>query len=203
MNCTHGTRWDDEKIKKAILRVKDACELDRMPSRKECVGYFGDNALTSAVSKRYGGWYALAKEMGLPIKKSETYFGKRQEGVVCEMLIARGFEVERMSQNFPYDILVDNCVKVDVKASHLYRGNQGNFFTFNLEKKYATCDVYVLLTLDDDNNITNYFIVPSCFVIRNTQISMGEHVSKYHKYKDRWDYIDNLSKYFMSLEVSI
>lgn len=202
MNCTHAIKWDDENIKKAILQVKDACELDRMPSRKECVDYFGNNALAGAVSRRCGGWYALAKEMDLPIKKSETYFGKRQESEVCEMLIAKGFEVERMPQNFPYDILVDNCVKVDVKASHLFHGKQSNFYTFYLGKKHATCDVYVLLALDDDNNTTDCFIVPSCFV-RNSQISMGECVSKYHKYKDRWEYIGILSKYFISLEEKV
>jgi hypothetical protein len=115
------------------------------------------------------------------------------------MLISRGFEVDRMPQNFPYDILVDDSVKIDVKASHLYHGKQGNFFTFNLEKKYATCDIYVLLTLDDNNNIINTFIVPSKFVIKNTQISIGEYASKYHKYRDRWDYISNLSEYFASI----
>ena len=199
MGYTHGRRWTDEKIRQAVLRVVGAYKLDRMPSRNECINYYGDYSLSNAISKRRGGWYGLAKELGLPIKKSETYFGKTQEGIVCEMLVARGFEVEKMPQNFPYDILVDNSVKIDVKASHLYNGKQGNFFTFNLEKKFATCDVYVLLALDENDSIINAFIVPSKFVIKNTQISMGEYTSKYHKYRDRWDYISNLSEYFASI----
>lgn len=199
MGYTHGHKWSDEKIKQAVLKVVAAYELDRMPSQKECINYYGSHALANAVAKRYGGWYGLAKEMELPIKKSETYLGKTQEGIVCEMLVSKGFEVERMPQNFPYDILVDNCIKIDVKASHLYRGKQGNFFTFNLEKRYATCDIYVLLTLDEDNNIINSFIVPSKFVIKNTQISIGEYVSKYHKFRDRWDYISKLSEYLASV----
>lgn len=199
MGYTHGHKWTDEKIKQAVNKVVLAYELDRMPSKTECERYYGNYCLTNAVTKRCGGWYGLAKELGLPIKKSETYLGKTQEGIVCEMLISRGFEVERMPQNFPYDILVDNSVKIDVKASHRYHGKQGNFFTFNLEKKYATCDIYVLLTLDENNNIINTFIVPSKFVIKNTQISIGEYASKYHKYRDRWDYISNLSEYFASI----
>ena len=199
MGYTHGHRWTDEKIKQAVNKVVIAYELDRMPSQTECIGYYGNYSLANAVARRPGGWYGLAKELGLPIKKSETYFGKTQEGIVCEMLISKGFEVERMPQNFPYDILVDNSVKIDVKASHLYHGKQGNFFTFNLEKKYATCDIYVLLTLDKNDNIINTFIVPSKFVIKNTQISIGEYASKYHQYRDRWDYISNLSEYFASI----
>ncbi len=199
MGYSRGFRWTDKDIKRGVLNVVFACGLDRMPSQKECINYYGDYRLTNAVSKRYGGWYALAKELGLPIKKSETYLGKIQETNACEMLIAKGFDVEKMPQNFPYDILVDNCVKIDVKASHLYRGKQGNFFTFNLEKKYATCDIYILLTLNDKEEITNTFIVPSKFVMNNTQISIGEYKSKYHKFKDRWDYISNLSGYLASV----
>jgi hypothetical protein len=199
MGYTHGHKWTDEKIKQCVKKVVIAYELDRMPSQKECINYYGNYSLANAVARRNGGWYGLAKELGLPIKKSETYLGKTQEGIACEMLISRGFEVERTPQNFPYDILVDNSVKIDVKASHLYRGKQGNFFTFNLEKKYATCDIYVLLALDENDNIINTFIVPSKFVIKNTQISIGEYASKYHKYRDRWDYISNLSEYFASI----
>lgn len=195
MGYTHGRRWTDKDIKQAVINVVIACDLDRMPSQKECKNYYGDYSLSNAVSRRGGGWYGLAKELGLSIKKSETYVGKIQEANVCELLLERGFDVERMPQNFPYDILVDNCVKVDVKASHLYRGKQGNFFTFNLEKKFATCDIYILLTLDEKDNIINTFIVPSKFVINNTQISIGEYASKYYRFKDRWDYISRLSEY--------
>lgn len=199
MGYAHGIQWTDEKIKQSVREVIAAYELDRMPSRKECQQYFGNNCLTSTVSRREGGWYALAKEMGLPIKKSETYLGKKQEEIVCDVLTSKGFDVDKMPQNFPYDILADNAVKIDVKASHLYKNKQGNFYAFNLEKKYATCDIYILLTLDESNNIIDYYIVPSRFVIKNTQISMGEHSSKYHKFKDRWDYIVSYSAYVNSL----
>lgn len=87
------------------------------------------------------GWYDLADQLGLPIKESETYFGKRQETVAQEQLITMGYEVRRMPQNFPYDLLVNDCLKVDVKASQLYRGPHGNFYTFNTEKPFCTCDI--------------------------------------------------------------
>lgn len=199
MGYTHGHGWTDDDIRQAVLKVKDAYELDRMPSRKECINYYGNYSLANAVSKRGTGWYGLAKEMGLKIKDSETYLGKRHEDIVSKTLVSRGFEVERMPQNFPYDILVDNCVKIDVKASHMYHGKQGNFYTFNLEKRYATCDIYVLLTLDENNNITATYVVPSKFVFKNTQISIGTIASKYDRFKDRWDYISTISECLSSI----
>lgn len=129
------------------------------------------------------------------VKESETYFGKSQETNAAEMLISRGFSVRKMPQNFPYDLLVDDCVKVDVKASHLYHGSNGDFYTFNLEKSYATCDIYILFSLSD-NGENSVFVVPSKLVIAQNQISMGVSKSKYHKFKDRWDYISALSDFW-------
>lgn len=199
MGYSHGRKWTDRDIKQAVQTVIDSCGLGRMPSRSEIVTYYGDSSLACAISNRKGGWYGLANEMGLPVKKSETYLGKKHESVAENMLMQMGFDVDRMPQNFPYDLLVDHCVKVDVKASHLYRGKLGNFYTFNLEKKYATCDVYILFALDDESNVVGTYIVPSKYVIQNTQISIGEINSKYHKFKDRWDYMKNMSEYLTSL----
>ena len=123
MGYTHGQRWDDSLIKKGVMEVVKICELGRMPSRTECIKFYGNHKLANAITRRNGGWYTLAKELGLAIKESETYLGKTQENVVCQMLAKRGFEVEKMPQTFPYDILVDNCVKIDVKASRLYKGS--------------------------------------------------------------------------------
>lgn len=198
MGYSRGTRWTDELIREKIFEVKDALGLDRMPSRKECSDYFHNDSLTNAVTKRYT-WYGLAEKYGLKIKESETYFGKTQESLAFEKLTSLGFSVRRMSQNFPYDLLVNDCVKIDVKASHLYRGKCGNFYTFNLEKPFATCDIYLLITLDEDNTETGTFIVPSKFVIANNQISMGEKNSRYKRFENRWDYITAASDFWESV----
>lgn len=186
--------WTDDLIKEKILEVKNGLSLDRMPSRKECIQYFHNEALVNAVSRRKK-WYQLADELGLKVKDSETYFGKSQEATAAEILISKGFSVRKMSQNFPYDLLVDDCVKADVKASHLYHGPNGDFYTFNLEKDYATCDIYILFALSESDE-SSIFIVPSKFVIAQNQISMGVSKSKYHRFKDRWDYISALSDFW-------
>ena len=197
MGYSHGKKWTQDSISKAVHDVMKALEIERMPSHKECTKVLGSSSLSNAIARR-GGFYALAKELNLPIKKSETLLGKRMEALACEMLKSRGFNPVQMSVKFPYDILVDG-IKIDVKASHLYRGKMGNFYTFNLEKKYATCDIFILITLTEENEVLNVFIVPSKFVMQNNQISVGEIKSKYNRFKDRWDYITSLSDYLSSV----
>lgn len=190
MGHAHGTEWTESLIKERVNEVVEQLGLDRMPTRSECENYYHGTGLSNAISRRCGGWYALAKEMGYEIKESETTFGKTYEIQAAEMLRAHGFQVRRMSQNFPYDLLIDDCVKVDVKASKLYNGKNGNFYSFNLEKQFATCDFYILLTILPDGDISRVMIVPSSQVIANNQISIGENKSKYHKFTDRFDYIE-------------
>ena len=198
MGYAHGTKWTDKLIKEKVLEVVSALELDRMPSRTECRNYFHNDALTNAISKRIG-WYELANQLGLPIKESETYFGKKQEIDAQEQLISRGYEVRRMSQNFPYDLLVNDCLKIDVKASRLYRGINGNFYTFNLEKPFCTCDIYMLYLIGDDRMEKDVLIIPSAVVATNTQISVGESTSKYYKYSQKWDYISDYTDFLSSV----
>jgi hypothetical protein len=195
MGYAHGTRWTDDLIKEKVLEVKNALELDRMPSRKECENFFHNCSLTNAISRRCGGWVKLSEELGLSMKESDTWFGKRYEKIAAEMLQSEGFEVRRMNQNFPYDLLVDNCVKVDVKASKLYTEKNGSFYSFNLEKDFATCDFFILLAVSENEEIERTMIVPSWFVIANNQISVGVKKSKYHRFTDRWDLIGLLIEF--------
>ena len=111
-----------------------------------------------------------------------------------------GYEVRRMPQNFPYDLLVNDSVKVDVKASRLYHGAGGNFYSFNLEKPFCTCDIYVLRMIDVDGSEVDTLVVPSKSVSTNTQISVGETTSKYRKYSQKWEYIADYCAFMDSVE---
>lgn len=198
MGYTHGKQWSDDAIREAILSVQNTLCINRMPTRSECVKVTGSHSLANAIT-RYGGWYHWAEIIGLTIKESETTTGKVVEALIGEKLKNLGHEVQRMSQNHPYDLLLDGCVKIDVKASHLYNGTNGDFFTFNLEKKSATCDFYVLVELADDDRILRSHIVPSCKVMPNKQISLGVMHSKYHVYTERWDLIRQASAFWKGL----
>lgn len=193
MGYTKGTMWNDDLIKERILEVVENLKLDRMPSRQEVIQYYNNSALAAKVGKESGGWYKWAKKLNLSIKKSETGLGKQYEKKAFETLSNKGFAVEQMSQNFPYDLLVNDCVKIDVKTSHIYKGVNGNFYTYNLEKSRSTCDIYLLYAMGEDNDVV--YIVPSVFVPKNTQNSIGECNSKYHKFIDKWDYVGMYSKF--------
>lgn len=199
MGYTHGEKWTLEKIKNGILEVVEANELKRMPSRSEVDKYFGDYKLSNAISKRIG-WYSLAKEMGLPLKESDTLFGKKHEEKAKEILVSLGYEVRKMPQNFPYDLLVDDCLKIDVKASKLYNGERGNFYSFNLEKQYSTCDLYLLFLIDEKETTKDILVLPSKFVSTNTQIGVGEKSSKYYRFSEKWEYIEQYTSFFGSIK---
>ena len=195
MGYTHGIKWSDDLIRNGLLQVKSGLKLERMPTRKECVEFTNSSALSAAISRRGGGWYGLANEIGLPIKESETTTGKKYEKLINGVLENKGYKVSRMSQNFPYDLLVNDCLKIDVKSSHLYKGKDGNFYTFRTGKRYATCDVYVLVALNENDEMVKTYIIPSPKVINNIQISMGEHNSKYDIYLDRWDILSDYTNF--------
>lgn len=195
MSVSQRIQWSDDSIKSEVMKVKDALCLSRMPTRKECKDFYGNTALTGAITRRYG-WYALANELGLPIKDCETTTGKMAEGLAEKLLAYHGFTVKRMSQNFPYDILLNDCVKIDVKASKVYSGKNGDFYSFRLEKPYATCDFYILLELNERDEIDRAMVVPSHHVMFNKQISVGMKDSKYHRYTDRFDYLRDASSFW-------
>lgn len=192
--------WTNDLIKERVLEVIQALELDRMPSRAECEHYYGNSALTSAISKTAGGWYTLAEDLQLPVKRSETGLGKYFEKIAQDKLTTMGFDVLQMPQNFPYDILANQSVKIDVKVSNLYRGVAGNFYTFNTEKPYATCDIYMLFAIDSDRQIRKELIVPSVVVMDRKQISVGEHHSKYDVFAMKYDYISKYSVFHQSIQ---
>lgn len=201
MGYSHGKKWSDDAIRKSINKVVIAYDLKRMPSRSEVEQFYGNTSLTNAISKRCG-WYELAKEMGLQIKDSETYFGKKQEEIARQTLITKGFEVRKMPQNYPYDLLVNDCVKVDVKASSLHKVESGAFYSFNIEKSYPTCDIYILYILNVDKSTKKVLVIPSSVIPYNTQISVGEKKSKYDKYADKWEYIEQYSEFYENVNRS-
>lgn len=194
MGYSHGQKWTDELIKQEVLSIMKTLNISRLPTKSECEQVTGNQSLTNAITRHFG-WYKLAEYMNLEIKESDTTTGKVAESLAEKVLIDKGFLVERMPQNHPFDLLVNNTVKIDVKASHLYKCKNGNFYSFNLGNKNHPCDFYMLLELNDENEILRIMIVPSLSVMKIKQISVGAD-SKYHKYTNHFDYIKALSDYW-------
>jgi hypothetical protein len=196
MRHKNENKWTDEKIKEEILNIKDALMLDRMPTRKEIVDVTNSNSLPCKISKTKG-YYGWAKELNLKVKNSETTFGKEQEFYIKDKLENMGYSVDKMAQNYPYDLLINDNIRVDVKASRLYKGESGSYYTFNLYKKYATCDLYICLCYSDDKKIDKILIIPA-HKLKITQLSIGK-TSIYDEYKDRYDLIDKYDRFYQEV----
>lgn len=197
MEYMRRTQWNDDKVKEEILEVKKVLNLKRMPTRKEIETVTGNNSLTSRIS-RTKGYYGWAKELNLNVKESETTFGKKYEYIVKDFLEELGYNVEKMPQNYSFDLLINNFVKIDVKVAKPYTSLDNSIWhTFNLYKKYAYCDIYIALCLDNNENIEKMLIIPSskCQI---KQLSVGKK-SKYDIYDYQLKYIDNYINFYNSL----
>lgn len=196
MGYTHGIKWSNELIEKKIKEVMKALCIDHMPSVKEMELVIGDFSLSNKIAKT-GGSYKWARKLGLNIKESETKLGKKYEGYSVGIISQKGYKTKRMSVKHPYDLLVEDNIKVDVKVSKPYSNENGTYHTFNLEKRSPTCDIYMCFLLDDDESIDRLIIIPSKYV-KLTQLSIGKN-SKYNVYCDRWDYIEKYKTFYKEL----
>lgn len=201
MGYSHGNYWTEEKIKSAVFEVVEKLKLDRMPSKPEIEKYYGDYALTGKL-KDSGGMYHYAKLYGLPIKESDTYFGIQYEQLANDILTKKGYDAELTSVLFPYDILVNKRVKIDVKVGRTLNSGNINYYKFRFGKAKQTCDVYVAIALNTDESINKIYIIPASAVSGKTQLTIGYKTSKYDRYIDRWDYIKTIDNIFKSIETS-
>ena len=195
MNREEKTHWTQDKILLYVKACMSATGLTRMPSRSELSEYYGNDKLTNAIRRFPGGYYKIAEILNVEMKESETQFGKYGEDLATKLLEEHGFAVERMSTRYAYDLYVNGSVKVDVKTARLSKTSGTAFYySFNLEKRFPTCDIYFLIARNEDGE--SIYIVPAS--INQTQIGIGEKKTKYIKYQDRYDIIADMSKAFDS-----
>jgi hypothetical protein len=189
------TSYTDETIITGINEVMASLNIDRMPSRNEIFTVTKNHKLDNAIQRsyKYSGW---AEKLNLKLKASETSFGKEYENIaILDILQNTGFDSEKMSQNYPFDLLVDSFIRVDVKVGRRYYYNDSNYFhSFNLEKKYPVCDLFVVYCINDENNIEKKLIIPSS-KLQVCQISVGVK-SRYDVYRDNWGVFEKYSKFY-------
>lgn len=194
MGYSHGRRWTHKDICNEVYRVMESLGIDRMPSANECRLVTGSWALSNAITRR-GGFEWLSKHMGLSRKECQSKLGLHGELKIKSILEEMGYKVEKMKGSHPYDLLINENVKVDVKTSKLYKSGKGwNSYSFNLEKANPTCDIYVFVCIEDEK----YLIIPSKF-LKQTQLCITDKESKYEIYRDRWDYIDKFDNFYKSV----
>lgn len=188
-------KWTEELIESELLKSIRILGVERMPTAEELKS-IGRNDLHCKVSrtKKYRGW---AEHLGLELKRSETVFGQEFERRVAEQLRSHDYDVELMSTKHPYDLLVDGCVKVDVKVAKPYPIRGSRVHSINLAKENPTCDIYICILLDDRGEVERELFIPSHHV-QKKMLNIGAD-SKYNKYADMLSYLHNYSVFFHSV----
>lgn len=194
MGHTHGAVWTKELIAQKIMEAVNGMNLSVMPTRGQFYKFYGDDKLTNKISKSLG-YYGWAKRLGLPVQANDTRKAKLSEKFIADLLQSKGYIAKQMLTNYPFDILINGVVRADVKFANLSKGDGGNYYSFALRKKYPTCDIYILVANSEPKKI---YFVPACKCIQ-TQIGIGEHSSKYDKYLDRYDIIDQYLKLYSEI----
>ena len=196
MGYTHGTEWTDELIEQEILKVVDKLKLDHFPTHTEITQALGNKGLASKISKHKGTVY-WAEKLGLPLRYSETSFGNKYEiEAINDIFDNTGLHSIQTSSRHPYDLLVDNFVKIDVKVAKEFINNcNARAFSFNLEKREPTCYIFILYCLNDDETYNKVLIIPSCALLGQTQIGVGK-TSKWDFYVEKWNFITEYSRFF-------
>lgn len=194
-----GMKWNDEMVEEAIKEVVKKLNINHFPTHSEMEKVFGNKALTNKVSDK--GTIFWAEKLGLPLKESETKLGNSYEVYAISDILKNTelFSIQTSTRH-PYDLLTDNRVKIDVKVSKGFINNcNAKAYTFNLEKKEPTCDIYLLYCLNDETgDVEKTLIVPANLLLGQTQIGVGK-VSKWDKFANRWDYISKISEFYRNL----
>jgi len=196
---SHGKKWNDDIVIERLREVTCALELECFPTHSQINEYFGNTSLSCKISKS-GGTKYWCKRMGLKEKMCESKLGDNLELFCISQLLNMGYESEKMKPRYPYDILVNNNIKIDVKSGFAFE-NYGDspYYTFNLDKKYPTCDMYVVYCLNKDKTVYKTYVIPSCILYGKTQLAIGYVKSKYDKYLSKFNFIKIYDEFYKQL----
>lgn len=192
-------KWNDNMIEDEIIEISNSIlNGEFMPTSSQVINFKGDSKLHNKISKTLGyrGW---AEKLGLKLQYSETKLGEDYEEVAKLILENLGYNVKNMSTQYPFDLLIDGLVKVDVKCGSAYYNKDGvRLHTFGINKDIPTCDIYIIFALDEyGKNIERTFVIPSHH-LQMKSLSIGAD-SKYNRYINMYRYIDKYKEFKMSL----
>ena len=190
MGYSYGTKWTEELICAELKEIMGILNIKTMPTHSQMIDVMGNTSLENAVV-HHGGTKKFAQLIGATIKESESKFGDKYENLCAEEIKKRfGYDVFQTRPRYPYDLLVEKCVKIDAKVSKLYTNNRQNvcFYTFNTEKKEPTCDIFVCYCVNNALGNEKVLIIPAAAISGKTQLSIGMN-SVYDKYLDNWELI--------------
>ena len=201
MGYTHGRKWSEDEVKKEIMNIVETLDLKHFPTQSQIINFYGNNSLANKISRSGGSKY-YADLLGLEILYCESEFGNFfEELAIDEILENTGLSSLHTNAKYPYDLLTNGNIKVDVKASMKVKNKKANlpYHSFNLEKREPTCDIFIFYCLNEDTEIEKRVIIPSCLLSGKTQVGMGG-LSKWDAYIDKWEYFDMYNKFYDSVK---
>ena len=187
-------KWTEEMIAEGITRIANCYHPKRMPTNREVILYEGNHKLANAIQKN-GGYEYWAKRLGLEQHYSETILGTFGENYIANTLALMGFAVETTSTKHPYDLLIDGCVKVDVKTANTSYVRGCPIHAYRLAKRQQTCDFYIFYEADTER----VYVVPSHRCNGQTQVEMGEDSKLYSKYLGAYHLLAETSDLYQSM----
>jgi len=190
-------KWDENSIKNKIIEVMRVLDLNRMPSSRETIAVTGNYSLGDAIMK-HGGFYFWANKLNVKSKNCETSLGRLYEEKSMKVLEDMGYTIQRMKVGYPFDLLINNKIKIDVKTSRPHMCNGSRVHMIGINKKYAVCDLYLVYALDELDNIERIFIVPG-YELKIVSMSFGKE-SIYNIYINKWDLIKKYDDFYNSLD---
>lgn len=144
MGHSHGKKWTDEDVRREIL----ACsENGVMPTTSEMT-IRGRGDLANQVARR-GGFLHWASLCGLKVKNSCTSRGQKWEGHVCDGLNASGYQAVRQSTKHPFDILVNDRVRINVKSAKYSEYGACRGYFFGVGHTWGSCDLFAFVRVAD------------------------------------------------------
>ena len=190
-------KWTDENIMQGIAAIAEQFEPKRMPTNREVINASGGYALSNAIQK-HGGYEYWAKRMGLKQVRSDTKMGIECERKVASILRDAGHNVEETSVKYPYDLLVDDCVKIDVKTANESSVHGYPVYSYRIAKPQQTCDFYICCEKSEKENM---FVIPAHICKGQKQIVMGRETEKYSYYRNAFFLIDDTVNHYKSLAI--
>ena len=196
--------WNTDNIEKALRYMVEQTGQKTLPTHAETKKFYGNYKLSNAM-RRNGGPRYWGERMNLEFKDCESIKGEQFEDYFVAEMLEKGFDAERVNYDeprFPFDVLINGCVKVDVKVARVFGSEKQGYYSFNLEHKKHSCDFFVCYCLDSSGeNIVKTYIIPASIMDGKSQLGVGLSQSKYDAYIGRYDLIGQTCEFYDSLNL--
>lgn len=179
------TKWTDDVFRQQLIAASNVfCGMPSSSQLRES----GHGALASEISRR-GGFIKVAADLGLQRKQSDSDTGWDGEKMFVSLCDAVGIPAVRMEGvKAPFDVLVNDCVRVDVKSANRKSYGPGSSHGWYYRiGKLPQADLIVLMQLDTKD----FYSIPWSICTTSNMTIAGDG-GMYAKYKNNWSLIRRL-----------